>query len=86
MAEAVYVLCALTSAVCAGLLLRSYFRSRARLLVWSSLAFVGLTLNNVLLFVDLVMLPETIDLWPIRNLTALLALSVLVYGLIWDTE
>jgi hypothetical protein len=86
MAEAVYVLCTLTSAVCAGLLLRSYFRSRTRLLVWSSLAFVGLTANNVLLFVDLVMLPETIDLWPVRNLTALLALSVLVYGLIWDTE
>jgi hypothetical protein len=86
MAELVYLLCALTSALCAALLLRSYFRSRTRLLVWSSLAFVGLALNNVLLFVDLVLLPDTVDLSLLRNFLALAALSLLVFGLIWDAE
>jgi hypothetical protein len=85
-AELVYLLCALTSALCAALLLRSYFRSRTRLLVWSSLAFVGLALNNALLFVDLVLLPTTVDLSLWRNGVALAALSVLVFGLIWDAE
>ena len=86
MAELVYLLCALTSALCAALLLRSYFHSRTRLLVWSSLAFVGLALNNALLFVDLVLLPTSIDLSLLRNAVALAALSVLVFGLIWDAE
>jgi hypothetical protein len=48
----VYVLCALTSLACAVLVLRSYFRSRARLLLWTGLCFAGLCLNNVLLVVD----------------------------------
>lgn len=86
MAELVYLLCALTSALCAALLLRSYFQSRTPLLVWSSLAFVGLALNNVLLFVDLVLLPVTTDLSLVRNTVALAALSLLVFGLIWDAE
>jgi hypothetical protein len=86
MAELVYLLCALTSTLCAALLLRSYSRSRTRLLVWSSLAFVGLALNNALLFVDLALLPTTVDLWVLRNAVALAALSILVFGLIWDAE
>ncbi len=86
MAEAVYLLCALTSAACAFLLLRSYFRSRSRLLVWSSLAFVGLAINNALLFVDLVLIPEGVDLSVARSITGLAALIVLAYGLIWEAE
>jgi hypothetical protein len=86
MAEAVYLLCALTSAACAILLLRSYFSSRSRLLLWSSLAFVGLALNNALLFVDLVLIPDGVDLSIVRSMTALAALVVLAYGLIWETE
>jgi hypothetical protein len=86
MAEAVYLLCALTSAACAFLLLRSYFRSRSRLLVWSSLAFVGLAINNALLFVDLVLIPEGVDLSVARSITGLAALMVLAYGLIWEAE
>lgn len=49
-ATAVYILCAVTSVLCAGLLVRSYLRSRVRLLLWSALCFVGLAVNNVLLF------------------------------------
>lgn len=83
-AALVYILCALTSLLCAGLLLRSYRRSGSRLLFWSSLCFVGLALNNVLLFVDLVLVP-TIDLSVLRGSLALTSLLVLLYGLIWET-
>lgn len=84
MAEVVYALCALTSVFCAGLLLRAYRRTRAKLLLWSSLCFVGLAANNILLFVDLVLVPDVdLSLW--RSLTAIAALLVLLYGLIWDT-
>ncbi|MEK8088534.1 DUF5985 family protein [Thermithiobacillus plumbiphilus] len=85
-AEIVYLLCAATSVACAILLLRGYWKSRARLLLWSSLCFVGLGLNNVLLYVDMVMLPNVIDFSLERLLPALIGLSFLLYGLIWDTE
>jgi hypothetical protein len=83
--EAVYVLCGLTSLLCAILLLRGYARSRTRLLLWSGLCFAGLTLNNVLLFIDMVALPET-DLSSWRMATVLLGLLPLLYGVIWDAE
>jgi hypothetical protein len=83
MAEAVYLLCALTSVLCAALLIRSWMRSRTRLLLWSSACFVGLALNNVLLFVDLIIVPG-IDLSLPRTVTALFSLSVLVIALIWE--
>ena len=60
-ALAVYLLGALVSLLCAVLLLRGYSRSRTRLLFWSGLCFVGLTLSNGLVFVDLVVIPH-IDL------------------------
>ena len=63
---AVYSLCFLTSAACALLLGRSYFKTRARLLLWSALCFVGLSLNNVLLFFDFVIFPTQVDLRPWR--------------------
>jgi hypothetical protein len=81
----VYLLCALTALACAGLLLRGYARSGARLLLWSGLCFVGLTLNNVLVFVDLVLVPS-IDLFTWRNLAAVGGMAVLLYGLIWDVK
>ncbi|WP_373044468.1 DUF5985 family protein [Vulgatibacter sp.] len=85
MAEAVYLLCAATSLACAVLLLRAWIGGRQRLLLWSSLCFVGLAINNVLLFVDRVILPTTVDLSAYRTLAAVFALGVLLYGLIWDT-
>jgi hypothetical protein len=80
MAEAVYVLCAITSIVCAALLFRGYRASRTSLLFWSSLCFMGLALNNVLLFVDLVVVP-TIDMRLWRGASALAAMVVLLIGL-----
>ena len=85
MASLVYLLCAITSLLCASLLLRSYLANRTPLLFWSSLCFIGLALNNILLFVDLVIVP-TIDLSLYRTLCALIGVLVLVFGLIWDNE
>ncbi|HET6372296.1 MAG TPA: DUF5985 family protein [Candidatus Polarisedimenticolia bacterium] len=84
MAETVYMLCALTSIACAWLLLRTWSRRRVRLLLWTGLCFIGLAANNVILFVDLVMVPET-DFGPLRSVVALLALGVLLYGLVWES-
>ena len=83
MASAVYLLCMLTSAFCAVLLLREYRRTQARLLLWSSLSFTGWALNNALVFTDMVMLPG-LDLSLIRAVVALIAVSLLLYGLVWD--
>jgi hypothetical protein len=85
MAEGVYIMCALTSALCAGLLWRSYRASGTPLLIWSALCFVGLAINNALLFIDLILVRDA-DLSIVRNATALVALSVLLYGLVTDTE
>ena len=85
MASLVYLLCAITSLICASLLLRSYLANRTPLLFWSSLCFIGLAMNNILLFIDLVIVP-TIDLSLYRTLCALIGVVVLVFGLIWDNE
>jgi hypothetical protein len=81
MAETVYILCALTSLLCAVLLFRGYRQTRTRLLFWSSICFVGLAANNLLLLVDLVVLPE-VDLSALRTASALAALLLFIWGLI----
>lgn len=81
----VYALCALTSLACAFLLLRSYARTKVRLLLWSGLCFAGLAANNVLLFVDLQLLPQS-DLSLLRTLPAVAGVAVLIYGLLWETQ
>jgi hypothetical protein len=84
MPEFVYALCGATSILCAILLARGYARSRSRLLLWSLLCFIGLAINNILLFVDLIVLPVDIDLRPLRNLAAGGGLVLLVAGLILE--
>jgi hypothetical protein len=86
MAAIIYGLCALTALTCAYLLLQGYRRGGYRLLLWSGLCFVGLTINNLLLVVDKLILPADVDLSLWRNATVLLSMAVLLYGLIWDTE
>lgn len=83
MAEVVYLLCAVASAFCALLLGKSYRRSPTRLLMWSTLCFVGLTINNCLLFVDLVLVPD-IDLTVFRSITGFVSIMLLLIGLIWE--
>jgi hypothetical protein len=86
MAELVYALCALTSLVCAVLLGRAYSRSKQRLLMWSTLCFVGLFANNVLTFIDLVIVPTTVDLHWLRSAVGLTAVALLAIGLVWEAE
>ncbi len=85
MASLIYLLCAATAFTCSWLLLRSYRRSRHRLLLWSGLCFVGMTVNNLLLLIDRFLLPDT-DLTTWRLASALAALMPLLYGLIWEDE
>jgi hypothetical protein len=65
-------------------LLRGYRESRTRLLFWSSLCFAGLAVNDVLLFVDLAVMPTSIDLSVLRGVVALVALALLMIGLVWE--
>lgn len=81
MAVAVYTIGAVTSVACAALLLRAYRDSRAHLLLWASVCFVGLALNSIGLFIDKVVAPE-VDLSVWRSLPALAGLVAFVYGLI----
>ncbi len=83
MAEIVYILCALTSLFCAVLLFRSYRAAKTRLLMWSTLCFVGLAINNLLLVVDLLVVPD-MDLALVRSGTALASMFLLLIGLIWE--
>lgn len=84
-AEAVYVIGAVVTLSCGVLLMRGYVRVRRRLLLWSALCFFGLSLSNLLVFVDLVLLPY-IDLYRWRLVTAAIAMALLLYGLIWEGE
>ena len=83
MADVAYILCALTSIGCAALLLRGYKQSGSRLLFWSGLCFVGLALNNILLIIDIRVLPD-VDLSNIRSIPALAGLLLMIFGLIWE--
>jgi hypothetical protein len=85
MAEAIYLLCAATSVACALMLWRGYGRSKMPLLFWSALCFAGLAANNVLLFVDLVLVPD-IGLMLVRSVVALASLLVLLFGLVWESK
>ena len=85
MASIVYLLCALTSSVCAGLLLREFARTRTRLLLWSGLSFTALAFSNVLVFADYVLFPE-IDLSLTRSVLFCLATALLLYGLVQGSD
>lgn len=85
MAAIIYLLCALTCLACFGLLLRAWRSSRSRLLFWSAMCFAGLSLNNFLLVIDRLVF-TAVDLSTWRLVTALVALLLLLYGLIWEEE
>jgi|1185.fasta_scaffold513862_2 hypothetical protein len=80
--QVVYVLCGLTSLGCTLLLLNRYRKTRVELLFWSGVAFFCFTATNVLLYVDLVVFPYSVDLSLLRNSVTLLGVVVLLYGLI----
>ena len=81
MAKIVYILCGLTSVLCAGLLYRRFRSTRGSLLLWSTWCFVCLALTNVLLFVDLIIFPA-VDLSVLRSSITLAGMVMLLFGLI----
>ena len=82
---AVYLLCFATSAACAFLLARNYRRTGARLLLWSAACFLLLALNNFVVVLDLLVIPD-VSFRLVRIVLALAAVSVLLFGFIWDLE
>lgn len=86
MNAAVYILNSCIYGLCGVLLLRGYVRGRQRLLLWSGLCFSLLAVSNILVFVDLIVFPTQIDLYPERLLIACLAMALLLYGLIWESD
>lgn len=79
-------LAALTSLGCMVLLFRGYARSGLRLLFWSALCFIFLSVNNILLFVDTILLPSAFDLRALRLGAALLGIACLLYAFVWEAE
>ena len=84
-AAVVYGLCLATSLVCAFLLARAWRQTRTRLLLWTSVSFGFLALNNLFLVADMVVFP-TVDLWPWRQTASLIAAGVLLYGFVWESR
>lgn len=84
-AEAVYGLCLVASALCAALLIRSWLATRQRLLLWSGACFSLLAVNNLLVVLDMVVF-AAVDFTVARQLTSLGAVSVLIYGFIWEVD
>lgn len=84
-AATVYTLCLLTSAACAWMLGRNYVRTGTRLLMWSSVCFVLLAANNLVLVLDLVIWPNW-DLRLVRVVLSLAAVTSLIWGFIWKAE
>lgn len=85
MASFIYALCALTAGLCAWLLLRAYRGSQYRLLFWSGLFFIIVTINNIFLMVDKLVFPM-IDLNVFRYTVALVAHGLLLFGLISESK
>ncbi len=85
MDAALYILTSVTMLLCAVLLLRAWQRVRRRLLLWSGLCFICLTVGNLLKFADLVVFAQT-DLYTWRMATSALAMILLLYGLIWESR
>jgi hypothetical protein len=81
----IYLLCAATCLLCAVMLLRGYLRTRVRLLLWSGLCFVGLMLENIMLYVDVVVVPD-FSLIVLRKIPGLIAIVLLLFGLVWESK
>ena len=85
MAAIIYILCTITAAICAWLLLSNYVKQKSTILLWGGLCFLGLTINNLLLVLDTFIFIE-IDLSTIRLLTGLVSLLLFLFGLIWEEK
>ena len=87
MGAVAYALCAVTSLICLGLLMRSYFANRVKLLLWSSLAFLFFAAQNTILFIDLVIFPgPAVDLSIWRTLAGFVGAVIMLFALIWENS
>ncbi|WP_166211352.1 DUF5985 family protein [Cognatiluteimonas telluris] len=83
MALLIYALCALTALACSAMLFAGARRTGSRMLFWSGLCFACLTLTNMLVIADNYLFPND-TLWVVRLMSALLAVALLLYGLIFE--
>jgi hypothetical protein len=81
----VLVLTFLTMLLCAVLQLRAYFDVRRGLLLWSGLCFLALSFSNLLVVADLEIF-RAADLYTWRLGSAAVAMGLLLYGLIWESQ
>jgi hypothetical protein len=84
-AESIYLLCAVTSLAAALLLLRTYLGRGTPLLLWSCIGFIGLAVNNVLVYADLVLF-KGVDLSLPRTLAGVVGMLVMLYGFVWESD
>lgn len=85
MTDIIYGLCAITALFCTVMLIRAYLKTKYRLLLWGGLCFASLTINNILLVLDKIVMEQTdLSMW--RSITALTGMIILLYGLIWEKE
>jgi hypothetical protein len=85
-AEAIYLLCATTSLIAGAMLLRMYLLRRSPMLLWSFVGFLGLALNNVLVYLDLVVFQAGPDLSLPRAVAGATGMLVMLFGLIWEAQ
>lgn len=84
MAAIVYLLCTLTSLLCAIMLFRAFKKSQFRLLFWSSMGFIGFGISNILLFIDVVVFPDVTYILNFRSVPAVVGMITMIYGLIME--
>lgn len=85
MTAALYILTCITTLLCATLLLRGFVKVRKRLLLWSGLCFVGLTISNLFVIADLLIFPE-VDLYTFRLGSTAVSMMLILYGLVWESQ
>lgn len=85
MAALIYALCALLCGWIAWSLWQHHARTRSRVLFWSALCFSGLTVNNLLLVVDKLLVPG-VDLSVLRQAIAFGSLCLLLFGLVYEDD
>jgi hypothetical protein len=85
MSGLVYILCAATSFLCAVLLFRGFANTGVRLLLFSAICFLGFTIDNIVLYLDVIVIPDT-DISLVRRVPGLIALIVLIFGMVWESK
>jgi hypothetical protein len=84
-ANVAYALCLLTALGAAALLSRAYRSTRTRLLGWSAACFWGLSIANGMTLVDLYVFPSA-DYYAVRLLITAASMSLLIFGLVWESR